>query len=145
MIAHLNKTRKTLELCMAIYGMFFGTGIFLSIMAGGSPLYWLNLTVQQQGDAALGIMLFGLLHAVGVRLNGSWCYSPALRAIGMFGHTIAMAYITVISFVATVNSPHGLASGFFTYSGITFVFFALALGSLKDLRISLNLKAQLNG
>jgi len=139
MTKHLDTTRKQIEMYMAAYGVVFGAGIMVLLAFGGQPLYWLKVSQDMQTDVALLILFSGVIHALGIRVNGSWRWSPALRVIGMAAHASAMTWLALSAFVATFGSLHGVASGVVTYGPLAWAFWCLAWGAWHDLKRSLAL------
>jgi hypothetical protein len=90
-------------------------------------------------------MVLGLIHAIGVRLNGNWTYSPLLRVFGMGGHAVIMTYITMVSYSATVNSINGITADVFAYSGLALMFWLMTTGAAQDFIVSLKLRNIANG
>jgi hypothetical protein len=133
MTRYLTQSRWWLEVTMSGYGMWFGGGVFWTIAMGfGDPLYWLGITPEQQSALALTIMVGAFVHAMGIFLNGGWRFSPLLRAAGMGVHALALTYITAMT-LGYANGEHGVPSGFWTYSGLAFVFWMLTISACQDL------------
>jgi len=139
MTRHLDQTRKQIEMYMAAYGVVFGAGLMVLLAAGGQPLYWLQVSQNTQTDVALLILFAGVVHALGIQINGRWRWSPALRLAGMAAHASAMTWLTGAAFIATVGSYYGVASGVVTYGPFAWAFWCLAFGSWVDLKRSLAL------
>ena len=124
---YLYPARKRLEILSACFAGGFGVHIWATSLAG-DPLAWAG---THNGGAVLfgqAISLAALIHALGVRINGSWRWSPALRLTGMVVHTVLFAVLAWQGVGQTAG---------YTYSWITIALAYGALSALKDTKRAL--------
>ena len=119
---YLYPCRKRIEIVAALYATGFGFYIWAALLAGDvNPILWVDGATEYHVAEAL--ILSGMLHGIGVFINGKWKYSPLLRLVGMLGH------VAVISgFAANGN----WSSATYTYACISLVLFYGALGAATD-------------
>ena len=79
---------------VALYSIGFGVHIWARAFHG-QPLLWAGLDNSDALMFGQAMSLSGLVHALGVRINGHWRWSPALRLVGMAGHAAAFAFLTI--------------------------------------------------
>lgn len=80
--------QRQIEIMAALYAGGFGLYCEAVTTAGArSPIYWVSESGAIQ-HALAGVLIFAaLIHALGIRINGSWRGSPALRTLAMAAHT----------------------------------------------------------
>lgn len=124
---YLYPIRKRLEIVSAVFAGGFGVHIWATSLAS-EPLAWAGI-----GDGAA--LIFGqvmgvaaLVHALGVRINGAWRWSPALRLTGMVVHTVLFAFLAWRGLWQTAG---------YTYGWITIALFYGALSAMKDTKRAL--------
>lgn len=139
----LTKARRLTELVMSFYGIYFGTLVVLLLDTGlGDPLYWVWPDQAEQKLVGLAFLTAGIIHAIGVNLNGSWRWSPALRVVGLALHTGLMARIF---WAGAWQEPYGVTSGGITYLPFVLVFGFFAFAAFRDLIQSLRLWSAIDG
>lgn len=62
---------------------------------------------------AISLMLASFVYLLGIIINGSWKWSPALRLTGAGWHTITLGLFTVGSSAAPYGDPFALATAIF--------------------------------
>jgi len=95
MIADLmySPIRKGIEASFSIYGLMMGLSMLTSLMDGGNPLAWGGLTREASFTICYLFGIFGLVHFLGVKINGHWRWSPIIRFFGVLGHTAILLYL----------------------------------------------------
>lgn len=119
---YLYPCRKRVEIVAALYACAFGFYIWAAVLAGDvNPIGW----VRQEYELVIAEALIcsGIIHGVGVFINGRWRYSPLLRLIGMLGHATVMAGFAV---------KGGWSSATYTYAWISGVLLYGAIGAATD-------------
>lgn len=122
---YLYPRRRQVELISALYALGFGLYVATAAIANHAPpIAWIRYSVQVQLWVAEAMCIASLIHALGIRINGHWRWSPVLRFVGMVVHVAIMATLAVKGF--------GSSAGY-TYSWITA---AMAYGAFSALRDS---------
>ena len=84
--------QRQIEVLAALYAGGFGLYCEAITTAGArSPIYWVSESPAVQHGLALALLVAALIHAIGIRINGSWRGSPVLRALAMASHTAVFA------------------------------------------------------
>jgi hypothetical protein len=119
--------QRQIELFSALYAGGFGLYCEAVTTAGErSPIYWVSDSLAVQHGIAIALLLAALVHALGIRINGAWRGSPALRVAAMASHTVvflvlsaaapgssaAYSYAWVMAFAAagTINAARDCAT-----------------------------------
>ena len=124
---YLYPQRKRNEIISAVFAGGFGVHIWAAGLYG-EPLAWAGLHNGQAMIFGQVMSLAAFVHALGVRINGTWQWSPALRFVGMALHTVMFGFLAAKGFGST---------GFYTYSWATALLFMGALSALKDTKRAL--------
>jgi hypothetical protein len=124
---YLYPQRKRLEILSAIFAGGYGVHIWAAGFHA-EPLLWAGLHNGQALAFGQAMSLAAFIHALGVRINGQWRWSPTLRLAGMSAHTLMFAFLAIKGFWAT---------GFYTYSWVTALLFMGALSALRDTKRAL--------
>lgn len=124
---YLYPQRKRLEILSAVFAGGFGVHIWAASLYS-EPLRWADLHNGQALIFGQVMSMAAFVHALGVRINGEWRWSPALRLVGMAFHTLMFAFLAIKGFWAT---------GFYTYSWVTALLFMGALSALRDTKRAL--------
>jgi hypothetical protein len=118
--------QRQIEVLSALYAGGFGLYCETITTAGlPSPIAWVSDSVAVQHGIAIALLLAALVHAMGIRINGAWRGSPALRVAAMASHTVvflvlsaaapgssaAYSYAWVMAFAAagTINAARDCA------------------------------------
>ena len=117
--------RKRMEIMSAVFAGGFGINIWAAGLYS-EPLRWADLHNGQALIFGQVMSLAAFVHAVGVRINGEWRWSPSLRLAGMSAHTLMFAFLAVRG-VGTTG----------TYTWITGLLLMGALSALKDTKRAL--------
>ena len=136
-VKHLYPSGKFTELVMSLYTTMFGVWIFISIKQGFEALNWTNMSPFSQMNLGYLFLAMGVLHALGVYINGRWWASPIIRGVAMFSSSIAIAYISTLP-----ENP--MSSARFTYSFIFFWYLIASINALRDVSYSIALKGLKN-
>ena len=124
---YLYPARKRLEILSAVFAGGFGVHIWAAGFHG-EPLLWAGLHNGQALIFGQIMSMAAFVHALGVRINGHWRWSPALRLLGMAFHTLMFAFLAVRGVGTT---------GAYTYTWITGLLLMGALSALKDTKRAL--------
>lgn len=124
---YLYPARKRLEILSAVFAGGFGINIWAAGLYS-EPLRWADLHNGQALIFGQVMSLAAFVHAVGVRINGEWRWSPSLRLAGMSAHTLMFAFLAVRGVWTT---------GAYTYTWITGLLLMGALSALKDTKRAL--------
>jgi hypothetical protein len=123
---YLYPRRRQVELISALYALGFGLYVATAALANHSPpIAWLGYSTQAQLGIAQAMCIAAFIHALGIRINGHWRWSPVLRVIGMTTHVCVMGLLTYRGF--------GTSAGY-TYTWITA---AMAYGVFSAMRDSI--------
>lgn len=86
--------QRQIEILSALYAGGFGLYCEAITTAGRrSPIYWVSDSVAVQHALALALLIAAVVHALGIRINGAWRGSPALRTLAMASHTAVFAIL----------------------------------------------------
>jgi len=124
---YLYPARKRLEILSAVFAGGFGVHIWAAGFHA-EPLMWAGLHNGQALMFGQAMSLAAFVHALGVRINGAWQWSPALRLVGMAAHVAMFAFLAWKGLGTT---------GAYTCSWITGLLFMGALSALKDTKRAL--------
>ncbi len=131
---HLTKFGRIAEMMMAAFGVYIGGALVITSEAGLDPLGWIDTRDGVQEGVGMVFIIAGLVHAIGVRINGRWAWSPLLRVVGMTAHASLVTFILL----ATADQNHaGPLFVVIVEFPIAVIFWLLAIGSYRDLRLSL--------
>lgn len=84
--------QRQIEVLSALYAG--GFGLYCEVVMAAerpSPIYWVSDNIMTQHALSLALLIASLVHALGIRINGAWRWSPALRTLGMAVHTFVFA------------------------------------------------------
>lgn len=141
--SYLTRTRRFTEILAALYGVYFGASVTVLLDTGwGSPLYWVWSDPVTQKAAGLTFVLAGVVHAIGVRVNGRWRWSPLFRVVGLSILTMLMFKIFL---AGAWQEPNGVTSGGVTYAPFVLVFAFYTATAARDLWHSLKIARLLDG
>lgn len=131
---YLYPQRKRFEILSAIFAGGFGIHIWAASFAG-NPLAWAGFDVGGALMFGQAMSLAALVHALGVRINGHWRYSPALRLVGMAIHTCLFGWLAWHGQGQTAGYTYAWGCGLLLYG---------ALSALKDTKRALGWDAEWN-
>lgn len=124
---YLYPQRKRLEILSAMFAGGYGVHIWAAGFHG-EPLLWAGLHNGQALIFGQIMSMAAFVHALGVRINGHWRWSPSLRLAGMSAHTLMFAFLAVRGVGTT---------GAYTYTWIIGLLLMGALSALKDTKRAL--------
>lgn len=124
---YLYPARKRLEMISAAFAGGFGIHIWAAAFHG-EPLLWADLYNHEALLFGQAISIAALIHALGVRINGQWRWSPMLRLLGMVAHTLMFAFLAFKGFGQTAGYTYGWIIGLLGMG---------ALSALKDTKRAL--------
>lgn len=102
---YLYPFRRRVELCSALYAGGFGVWVWAWVLHGArDPIGWSGLGTAAQLTLAQALVYASFVHALGVKINGNWRWSPALRMAGMLVHVGIFAWL---GFQAALGSSAG--------------------------------------
>jgi len=109
------------EMFASTFGVIWGFVVLqITLMGAGNPLFWISNSVEVQELFSWGFLVFGVIHALGINVNGRWKYSPSLRFVGMGGMASLTAYLSLVGMgsfglaYASAGVAYGLLSvGYF--------------------------------
>ena len=127
---YLYPQRKRLEILSAMFAGGYGVHIWAAGFHG-EPLLWAGLHNGQALIFGQIMSMAAFVHALGVRINGEWRWSPSLRLAGMSAHTLMFAFLAVRDVGTT---------GAYTYTWITGLLLMGALSALKDTKRALGVE-----
>lgn len=130
---HLYPSGRFTELMMSGYTTLFGSWIIVSINKGHPALDWSGLPISSQMTIGLWLTLAGIVHAIGVRVNGLWWGSPIIRSAGMLGAAVAAAHISSLP-----ENPFSSAT--FTYGFIFFWYVIASMNAIRDTTTAIRLR-----
>lgn len=111
---YLYPHRKRMEILSAVFAAGFGLFIWGQSFHS-EPLAWAGL---HNGAALMfgqAMSLAALIHALGVRINGHWRWSPVLRLAGMIVHTALFAWLAWHGTGQTAAYTYGWGAGLLAY------------------------------
>lgn len=115
---------RQFELLAALFSLGMGLTIWVSLVSEFStPLQWTTLAPHQKEAVAWLLVWAGVVHAAGVRINGSWRWSPMLRLFGMVLNAAVMAWLGF-------SGPGPVVS--YVFSWITVLIFIGVLNAGRD-------------
>lgn len=124
-VRYLYPSGRFTELIMSGYTTLFGCWIINSAFKGSGALEWTGWSQDDQLLFGSLLAFFGILHSVGVNVNGRWWASPFLRLLGM-------SLAGVMSAVLSVASENVLSSSVFTYGFIFFWYLIASGNAMRD-------------
>jgi len=131
MIKHLSIERRKRETFAATYGVVFGLVVHVVTHYGlGAPLWWLFDALESQERFAMMFLWFGLVFAIGIRVNGAWRWSPMFRVAGMAGMAGLMTFMSVMGLV---EDGYKFLTAGVTYGFAATMYWILARGAVHDL------------
>lgn len=77
----------------AVFAIGFGMHVWM-LTFSSQPLAWAGLDNDDALVLGQAMSLAGVIHALGIRINGNWRWSPALRFLGMCVHAGAFLYLS---------------------------------------------------
>lgn len=121
--------QRQVEVLSAIYAGGFGLYIeTVLLLHGVSPIGWVTASEPAQ-HAIAGTMVFAaLIHGAGIKINGRWQASPALRLIGMTLHFAAFAVMWLAG---------AASSATYSYAWVLAFLGLGAINAARDCRTSL--------
>lgn len=120
--------RKLAELFGALFALYLGAWGLLAWTDGHAIFWWSEGGRRFSLHVSLFLTVSALVHGLGVKINGNWRWSPALRMVGMSGHLSVMLWLAIDSALAptwTAATPG--------YSAWSVLFFVGWLATLRDL------------
>ena len=111
---YLYPQRKRLEILSAVFAAGFGVNLWLAAQHG-APLSWAGLHNGHALAFGQAVSLAALVHALGVRINGKWRWSPALRLAGMACHAALFMWLAVQGAGLSAGYTYGWISGLLVY------------------------------
>ena len=124
---YLYPQRKRLEILSAMFAGGYGVHIWAAGFHG-EPIIWAGFHNGQALIFGQAMSVAAFVHALGVRINGTWKWSPMLRLLGMVAHTLMFAFLAFKGFGQTAG---------YTYGWITGLLGMGALSALKDTKRAL--------
>ena len=116
--------RKRIEMYGALYAGGFGMFIWAALACGDqSPIYWMDSGEVRHIWIGETLTLAAFLHALGIRINGHWRFSPLLRFFGMTCHLAIFGWIAA--------SGWG-TSAFYTYTWVSAALLTGVWSSARD-------------
>lgn len=94
------------------YGMFIG---LRHATDGAPPINWTGFSLTAQLELGAFLVAAALAHGLGVRVNGSWRWSPVLRLWGMATHSALFAALTIAGAASTAGYTYAWATGFLAF------------------------------
>lgn len=123
--------RRIFEMFAAVYGGFYGLWVETVLRVSDHPsLWWTGLDGSGAHVVARILIAAGLIHGLGIRVNGRWIYSPVLRSIGM-------ATFCGVFLWLSLHALHPLSTAVFNYFFIGLVLFIGLLSALSDARTAI--------
>ena len=113
-VHYLYPQRKRLEVLSAVFAAGFGIHLWLAAQTG-SPLAWAGLHNGHALAFGQAVSLAALVHALGVRINGRWRWSPALRLIGMSCHAVLFLWLACRGAGQSAGYTYGWISALLAY------------------------------
>lgn len=111
---YLYPYRKRMEILSATFAGGFGVHIWAAAFYS-EPLWWAGF----HNGAALvfgqAMTIAAMIHALGVRINGRWRWSPAMRLTGMAVHTVLFGYLAVQGFGQTADYTYAWGTGLLAF------------------------------
>lgn len=115
----LTPMRRMAELVMAGYGAGLGLFIWGQGLAGHNAMGWASMSPDEAVTFGQAIATAGLVHALGIYINGRWNWSPFLRLAGILVHLFVLTLMS--AYGASAHSTAG-----FTYPFILAGFAAVS-------------------
>lgn len=124
---YLRERQRAVETVAALYAFSYAAFVAAVItVTDQSPLSWAAFSEADQWRMAWAMMVAGLVHATGIRVNGAWRWSPAARLAGMLLH------LSVVLLIASHARPTGTA--FLNYCFIAGLLAFGAMSAWQDVR-----------
>lgn len=93
MTVFLSPVRRTIELLVGAYGTGFGLYVWFGAKSGDNLLAWAGLNYSSGLWVAQLMSLAGLVHIMGVKINGKWRWSPFIRLAGILVHVALLSHL----------------------------------------------------
>lgn len=106
---YLYPVRKRIELLAALYAGGFGLFVWATSFHG-EPLAWAGMDNRAALAFGQAMSLAALVHALGIRINGHWRFSPVLRLVGMTAHACLLAWLAANGHMQTAGYTYGCAT-----------------------------------
>lgn len=106
---YLYPHRKRMEVQSAVFAAGFGVHLWATSFHG-EPLAWAGI---ENGNAlwfGQFVTVAALVHAMGIKINGRWQWSPVLRLTGMICHALAFFYLAAIGIGQSAAFTYGFIS-----------------------------------
>ena len=103
---YLYPVRKQLEMMSALFSGGYGIHVWL-LAFQTNPLRWADLSTGQSLLFGQAMSLAAFVHALGIRINGHWRYSPCLRIFGMMVHATAFLFLSWQGIGSTAGYVYG--------------------------------------
>jgi len=111
-MTYMTPPRRAIEMLLAIYATGFGLHVWWHSLLSENTLEWTGMYLPEALRFGQFLSISGLIHMAGVRINGSWRWSPVLRLIGMLGHLGGIGSLWVIGEITAKSA--GYTYGFLT-------------------------------
>lgn len=121
----LTPLRRMSELVIAAYGAGFGLFVWGHGIAGHSALRWASLDLSEGVMVGQIMATAGMIHALGIWINGRWNWSPFLRLAGLAVHLVVLMVLTELG--TSAKSTAG-----YTYAYILTGFIVVASFVVRD-------------
>ena len=79
----LTAQRRAFEVAAALFALWLGIGTWGDYAQGAAPFAWTGKAIEAQLCAAQILTFAGIIHAVGMGLDGRWPISEILRISGL--------------------------------------------------------------
>jgi hypothetical protein len=117
---------RQFELLASLFSLGMGLVIWIGLVSKLSvPMQWSTMPVEQKEVVAWLLVGSGLVHAIGVRINGAWRWSPFLRLAGMAMNASVMTWLCL-------SGPGPVVS--YVFCWITLLMVAGVLNAGRDAR-----------
>lgn len=103
---YLYPVRKRIEVLAAVFSIGFGLHVW-ALAFNSEPLAWAGMHNGEALRFGQTMSLAGLAHALGVRINGYWRWSPVLRFVGMGVHASCFLYLAWAGLGQTAGYTYG--------------------------------------
>ena len=124
MYHHLTKSERDMESLFSAFAAVFSVWILTSLPYDNA-LSWAGIPSSGATVVSAVMMAAVVIHLIGIKVNGRWHLSPALRVVGLTVMALVFAAVGIRSGVESTQFPmHIAAAG---------LYFVKATGALKDL------------
>lgn len=107
---YLYPVRKRIEVLAALFSIGFGMHVW-ALAFNSQPLAWAGLDNAEALSLGQAMSLAGLVHALGIRINGNWRWSPALRVAGMSVHAASFLFLAWSGIGQTAGYTYSWGAG----------------------------------